>query len=404
MGGLMPFIQKNIELGNRRIVGQSHALRQAEKIFQSDRLGHAYLITGPAGSGKTAFALAMAEAINGIDNLTDLKGSALTRKSSWYTHPDVHLFIPMTTSAGINELKERLKLLSEDPYEIVDFRLRPELNDDTSSKNKRAFYPIDYYREEIRPKTVLKPNEGRKTVMILTSIDTMRKEAANAFLKLLEEPSENLMFILTADKTDQMLPTIMSRCQQIRLSPLTNEEIAEGLARFDGFDRKDAEFIARISGGNYAFCRHIDINVLQKTRSETVDFLRYAYTQDAPSLVPLIEGWQSRLNLENQIALTNTLEQLLRDIMVYRETQNKELITNIDQLDVIRKFCDSLKDARLSDMIEELQKLKELFYQNVQFKLIFTVMAFRFGQLIRGHDPSISSKTPWQHLPAFTES
>lgn len=400
----MPFIENNIELGNRRIVGQSHALRQAEKIFQSDRLGHAYLITGPAGSGKTAFALAMAEAINGIDNLTDLKGSALTRKSSWYTHPDVHLFIPMTTTAGINELKDRLKLLSEDPYEIVDFRLRPELNDDTSSKNRRAFYPIAYYREEIRPKTVLKPNEGRKTVMILTGIDTMRKEAANAFLKLLEEPSENLMFILTADKTDQMLPTIMSRCQQIRLSPLTDEEIAEGLVRFDGFERKDADFIARISGGNYAFCRHIDIKMLQKTRSETVDFLRYAYTQDAPSLVPLIEGWQSRLNLENQIALTNTLEQLLRDIMVYRETQNKELISNIDQLDVIIKFCDSLKDARLGDMIEELQKLKELFYQNVQFKLIFTSLAFRFGQLIRGHDPYISSKTPWQHLPAFTES
>ena len=400
----MPFIENNIELGNRRIVGQSHALRQAEKIFQSDRLGHAYLITGPAGSGKTAFALAMAEAINGIDNLTDLKGSALTRKSSWYTHPDVHLFIPMTTTAGINELKDRLKLLSEDPYEIVDFRLRPELNDDTSSKNRRAFYPIAYYREEIRPKTVLKPNEGRKTVMILTVIDTMRKEAANAFLKLLEEPSENLMFILTADKTDQMLPTIMSRCQQIRLSPLTDEEIAEGLVRFDGFERKDADFIARISGGNYAFCRHIDIKMLQKTRSETVDFLRYAYTQDAPSLVPLIEGWQSRLNQENQIAHTNTLEQLLRENMVYRETQNKELISNIDQLDVIIKFCDSLKDARLGDMIEELQKLKELFYQNVQFKLIFTSLAFRFGQLIRGHDPFISTKTPWQHLPAFTES
>jgi len=399
----MPFMQKNIELGDRRIVGQSHALDQVKKIFQSDRLGHAYLITGPAGSGKTAFALAMAEAINGIDNLTDFKGTALTRKSSWYTHPDIHLFIPLPTSAGIDELKERQKLLSEDPYEIVDFRLRPELKDETSSKNKRAFYPIDYYRDEIRPKTVLTPNEGRKTVMVITGIDTMRKEAANAFLKLLEEPSKNLMFILTADKTDQMLPTIISRCQQIRLSPLTHEEIADGLVRFDGFDRKDAEFLARISGGNYAFCRYIDIKVLQRTRSETVDFLRYAYTQDAAALVPLIEGWQARLNLENQIALSNTLEQLLRDILIYRETQNKELITNVDQLDVIRKFCDSLQDARIEDMIEELQKLKELFYHNVQFKLIFTALAFRFGHLIRGYDPYISNKTPWQHLPAFTE-
>ncbi|CAN5145727.1 DNA polymerase III subunit delta' [soil metagenome] len=400
----MPIINENTQLGDRRIVGQSHAISQVEKIFRSERLGHAYLLTGPEGSGKTAFALAMAEAINGIDNLTDLKGSAATKKSSWFIHPDIHLFIPIPKSSGTSELNERLKLLSKDPYEIVDFSLRPELGDDTSSKNKRAFYYIDYYRDEIRPKTVLRPNEGRKTIIVIVGVDTMRKEAANAFLKLLEEPSGNVMFILTADKTDQLLPTIISRCQQIRLTPLSRKDIADGLVRFDDFSRDDAEFLARISGGNYALCRYIDVKLLQKTREETVDFLRYAFTQDAALLVPLIEGWQARLNLESQIALCNTLEQLLRDIMVYRETENKELITNIDQLDVIKKFCASLKDAKLEVMIEELQKLKELFYHSVQFKLIFTSLAFRFGNLMRGLEPYISNKTPWQHLPAFTES
>jgi len=399
----MPILEQHIELGDRRIVGQNHALKQVEKIFMSDRLSHAYLITGPAGSGKTAFALAMAEAINGVDHLTDLKGTARSAKSSWYSHPDIHLFIPLPTSASVSELNERLKLLSKDPYEVVDFSLRPDLNNDASSKNKRAFYFIDYYREEIRPKTVLKPNEGRRTIMVITGIDTMRKEAANAFLKLLEEPSGDVMFILTADKTDQLLPTIMSRCQQIRLSPLSLDEIANGLVTFDDFSRDDAEFMARISGGNYSLCRYLDLKELQKTRGESLDFLRYAYTQDAAALVPLIEGWQSRLNLEAQITLSNTLEQLLRDIMVYRETGKRELIANIDQLEVIKKFCESLKDARLERMIEELQKLKELFYNNVQFKLIFTSLAFRFGNLMRGDEPMISNETPWKHLPAFSE-
>ncbi|REL38280.1 AAA family ATPase [Rhodohalobacter sp. SW132] len=400
----MNILNEQINLGNRRIVGQSHALDQVEKIFRSDRLSHAYLITGPDGSGKTPFALAMAEAINGIDHLTDLKGTAKSKKSSWYTHPDIHVFIPLPTSSGTNELKERIKLLAEDPYKIVDFTLRPDLNNDSSSKNKRAFYYIDYYRDEIRPKTVLKPNEGRRTVMVITGIDTMRKEAANAFLKLLEEPAGNVMFILTADKTDQLLPTIMSRCQQIRLAPLSREEISDGLQRFDGFEKKDADFLARISDGNYALCRYLDLKEMQKSRAETVDFLRYSYTQDAPELVPLIEGWQSRLNLEGQIALSNTLEQLLRDIMIYRETQNRDLIINVDQLDVIKKFCKSLGDARLEEMIEEIQNLKQLFYNNVQFKLIFTALAFRFGNLMRGTEPDIPNSKPWQHLPAYSES
>jgi len=400
----MNIINENIQLGDRRIVGQDHAIDQTKRIFTSDRLSHAYLLTGPAGSGKTAFALMMAEAINGVDNLTDLKGTAISKKSGWFSHPDIHLFMPLPTSANISELMERQKILAEDPYEIVDFSLRPELGKDASSKNKRAFYFIDYYREEIRPKTVLKPNEGRRTIMILTGIDTMRKEAANAFLKLLEEPSGNVMFILTADKTDQLLPTIMSRCQQIRLSPLTQDEVRDGLMKYDGYSQEDAEFLARISGGNYSLCRFLNLDTLQKTREQTVEFLRYSYSQDAKSLIRLIEGWQSDLNLESQIALSNTLEQLLRDIMVFRETGNKALITNIDQLDVIKKFCNSLGDAKLERMIEELQDLKGLFYNNVQFKLIFTALAFRYGNLMRGAEPLITSETAWKHLPAFSET
>lgn len=400
----MDIINKHVQLGDRRIVGQDHALDQTKRIFTSDRLSHAYLLTGPNGSGKTAFALMMAEAINGVDNLTDLKGTAQSKKSSWFSHPDIHMFIPLPTSANISELTERQKILAEDPYEVVDFSLRPELGKDGSSKNKRAFYFIDYYRDEIRPKTVLKPNEGRRTIIILTGIDTMRKEAANAFLKLLEEPSGNVMFILTADKTDQLLPTIMSRCQQIRLSPLSQEEVCDGLMNYDGYNREDAEFLARISGGNYSLCRFLDLETLQTTRKQTVDFLRYSYTQDAHALVRLIEGWQSDLNLESQIALSNTLEQLLRDIMVFRETSNKILITNIDQLEVIKKFCDSLQDAKLEQMIEELQNLKGLFYHNVQFKLIFTALAFRFGNLMRGVEPLITTQTAWKHLPAFSET
>ncbi len=399
----MSLLENNIHFGDRRLVGQKQTIRQIEKLFRSDRLSHSYLLTGPSGSGKTAFALAMAEIVNGIDHLTALKGTAVTKKSSWYKHPDIHLFLPLPSSVGSSELNKRLKMLAEDPYEVVDFSLRPALGDQASSKNRRAFYSIDYYREEIRPKTVLKPNEGRRTVMVITGVDTMRKETANAFLKLLEEPTEDVMFILTANSTDQLLPTIISRCQQIRLNPLSTEEITEGLVQYDGFNREDAEFMARISGGNYSLCRFLDVELIQQTREQSIRYLRYAYTQDAPALVKLIDEWQNRLNMESQIALCNTMEQLLRDILIYRETENSSFITNIDQIDIIKKFCESLKNAKIEQMIGELQDLKSLLYQNVQFKFIFTCLAFRFGNLMRGLSPHISQKAPWQHMPAYQE-
>ncbi len=399
----MSYITKDITFGDRRLVGQKIARLQAERMLQSERLSHAYLLTGPDGVGKTAFALAIAEIVNGVDHLTDLKGAAVSKKSSWYTHPDIHVFLPLPSNLGTTELQVRLEMLSKDPYEIVDFSLRPALTDPDSSKNRRAFYSIEYYHKDIRPKTVYKPNEGLRVVVILTGIDTMRKESANAFLKLLEEPSDNILFILTASKTDQLLPTIISRCQHIRLSPLTDEEIKDGLVKHDGKSEEDASFLARLSDGNYSLTRFYDVETLQQTRKETIEFLRYSYTQDVPVLLKIIKEWNSSLNTENQIALCNTLEQLLRDIMVYRASRNEALIINIDQIEVIKKFCDSMENARLEDMIDHLQQLKRLLYQNVQFKYIFTALALRFAHLMRGLEPVISKEENWRHLPALFE-
>ncbi len=398
----MKFINEHIRFGDRRLVGQKNARSQAQQMLLNERLSHAYLITGPDGSGKTAFALTLAEIVNGVDHLTDLKGTAISKKSSWYTHPDIHLFLPMPSTVGASELQARLELLSKDPYEIVDFTLRPALTDTESSKNRRAFYSIEYYHGEIRPKSVYKPNEGRKTVIIITGIDTMRKESANAFLKLLEEPSDSVLFILTASKTDQLLPTIISRCQHIRLSPLGEEDIKSGLMEYDGLSEENASYLARLSDGNYAITRFYDVPTMQQTRSEVIDFLRYSYTQDVAVLLKMIKDWNSSLNTENQIALCNTLEQILRDILIFRESGNEHLVNNIDQIEVIRKFCDTMRDARIEEMIEHLNELKKLLYQNVQFKYIFTALSLRYAHLMRGADPVIKNDETWRHMPAIT--
>ncbi len=389
--------------GDRRLVGQQFAKEQIERIVHSGRISHSYLFSGPPGIGKTAFALAFAELINGVDHLTDLGNQAFSKKSSWFTHPDIHVFLPVPTSVSVEELRNRLELLRDDPYEIVDFSLRPSLTNEESTKNKRAFYPIDYFREEIRPTAYLKPNEGRKTVVIMTGIESMKKEAANAFLKLLEEPSEDLMFLLTTDHTEALLPTIISRCQHIQLSPLKTKQIEQALIQQDGLPEDDASYLARVSGGNYAMTRFFDVGTLKKTRQKIIEYLRYAYVQDAVNITETAQDWQSEQNLEGQIAVLNVMEVFLRDLLVYRSTQKKELITNADQLEVIQKFCETLSDARLEEMIEQVNECKPMIYRNVQPKLIFTALALRFSSLMRDQDPVISQEDSWKHLPAFSE-
>lgn len=397
------FKNLRINFGNRRLVGQQLAKEHLQRIVGSGRISHAYLFSGPSGVGKTAFALAFAEILNGINHFTDLGEQQFSKKSSWFTHPDIHVFLPVPTSVTVDELRERLEMLRKDPYEIVDFSLRPSVTDEDSSKNLSAFYPIDYFHDEIRPKAFLKPNEGEKTVIIMTGIETMRKEAANAFLKLLEEPSEDLIFLLTTNNTQALLPTIISRCQHIQLTPLKTSEIEEALIQQDNIPEEEARYLARVSGGNYAMTRFFDVETLKDTREEIIKFLRHSYSMDAMNITRQVQDWQSDRNKEAQIVLLNIMEVLLRDLMVYRSTKNRKLITNVDQIDVIEKFCDSLQDAGLEEMIAQVNHCRPMMYQNVQPKLIYTALSFRFANLMRGLEPGISKSDSWKHLPAFVE-
>ena len=399
----MNYNDLQFNFGDQRLVGQTKARNYLTRILQSERIGHAYLFSGPPGSGKTAAALAFAELLNGISNLTDLGSQAFSRKSSWLNHPDIHLFLPVPTDFNIANFRERLTLLHNDPYEIVDFSHRPSLTDDESTKNKQAFYPIDFFHEEVRPKAFLKPNEGRKTVVILTNIETMRKEAANAFLKLLEEPSEDLVFLLTTNSTDALLPTIISRCQHIQLSSLRTTEIEEALIKYDNIPPDDAQYLARISAGNYAMTRFFEVDQLKKMRVEIVDYLRKAYTHDAVGITEIAKKWHKEHNIEGQITIMNVLETFLRDLLIYRDTQQESLIINVSQIGAIKKFCKSLQDARLEEMIRHVNNFRPQLYQYVQPKIIFSVLALRFSSLMRDLDPTVPEQESWQHLPAFTE-
>ncbi|MCW9706663.1 ATP-binding protein [Fodinibius salsisoli] len=402
------FNNLSFNFGDQRLVGQQFAREQIERIIQSGRISHAYLFSGPPGIGKKAFALAFAELINGVDNLTQLGAQAFSKKSSWFSHPDIHLFLPVPTSAIRNknvekELRPRLEMLRDDPYEVVDFSQRPSLTDDDSSKNLQAFYPIKYFREYIRKAARYKPNEGRKNIIVLTGIEHMRKEAANSFLKLLEEPSEDLIFLLTTSHSEALLPTIISRCQHIQLSTLKTQEIEQALIEHDELAKDDASYLARVSGGNYTMTRFFDAKQLKSLRQEVIDYLRASYVQDAVQITENAQNWQKNQNIEGQIAILNVLEVFLRDLLVYRSTENATLVTNADQLDVIQKFCKTLEGARLEAMIEEINKCKPMLYQNVQGKLVFTALALRFSNLMRDLDPEIADNEPFKHLPAFSE-
>lgn len=392
-----------IEIGKKSIVGQEKVKHEISSIINSDRLGHAYLIAGPTGIGKKALAFAFAEAVNGVENLSELGNQKFSSKSSWMNHPDIHLFIPVPRLFTKTDFNERIQLLAKDPYAIVDFANRPNISSTDDSKNRKAFYHIEYFRDDIRPTFFLKPNEGKRNIIILSNIEHLQTQAANAFLKVLEEPPENVLIIMTTDHLNMIIPTVLSRCQVLKCSGLTTEDIKNGLIQHDKLTNEEAEYLARVSGGNYSISRYYDLKHVKELRNEIITFLRMSYIQEASELIKLIQNWTSDRNSEGIITILNMIEVFLKDIYMYMHTKDLNLIINSDQIDIISNFVKSLKDANLEKMIDLIESSRSVIRQNIQAKYMFTVLSLRFSYLMRGAEMVIPESEPWHHLPAFEE-
>ncbi|NPV60252.1 MAG: DNA polymerase III subunit delta' [Actinobacteria bacterium] len=187
------------------VFGQERALAYLRGILERDEVPHALLFTGPRGVGKRTSALLFSAALLCSSGSPD--GCESCRKVARGVHPDLHLVEPEGLQIRIEQVRELERQLS------------------------------------------LKPQESRRKVAVIDEAESMNESAANAFLKTLEEPPRDTCIILVAAGADDLLPTVASRCHEVRFSPLGKRDVEEYLQRKLGMDSADAERLARLSGG-----------------------------------------------------------------------------------------------------------------------------------------------------------
>lgn len=179
----------------KTLIGHEWAVDLLRGAILNDRVGHAYLFTGPGQTGKTTLARLFAQALNCLEPDLERRPCGQCRPCTLIAadrHPDVRLLEPHVTSRGKRTLKiEAIRDLQHD------------LN--------------------------LASYEARHKIAILPSFEAATQGAANAFLKTLEEPAAGVILLLTAVEADALLPTIASRCRLIGLRPLPVEQIAAAL-------------------------------------------------------------------------------------------------------------------------------------------------------------------------------
>ena len=367
------------------IIGQKRVVEALRGAIARGRVAHAYLFYGPDGAGKRAVALAFAQALE-CERGGDEGCGACTpcRKVRRMLHPDVHVLFPYPSDATTEDVAERLKRLGENPYAAIDFVRRPFLDDPTKKSNKQALYTVARINEDLRRAMSFRPVEGRHKVAVMTDADRLRTEAANAFLKLLEEPGPQTLFILTTSRPDLLPPTILSRCQRFRFDALGAEDIEAALIAREAMAQAPAATLARMADGSYARALELAENEgLMESRNFVIDFFRQAYTQNVDKLADLIER-MGRMGREQVKGVLGLMLRWMRDLVLYRAMGGEAPLVNVDQRETIARFCANVPTADLEAMVRLVEEAIELVERNVHVPLTMTALAQALGRAMRG--------------------
>lgn len=375
------------------IIGQEKVIELLKNSVAAERLAHAYLFHGIDGVGKLATALAFARVLQcaGCHNGVSCQSCQWALK---FRHPDIQVMMPQPSDADPEDVIERLALLSQDEYAVVDYIRAPSLNRKNAPKSlKQPFYSIERINLELRNKMIMRPQQGRYRIAIILDIHTINEQAANAFLKLLEEPGPETVFIALTRRKDSLLPTILSRCQHIAFSSLATDVITQALQERKNIDVHLAATVANISNGSYSRAVELAENEdLRYDRERILDFLRLAFTQKIGPKMALIEEF----NQAGRNRIKNLLELLLgwmRDVSLYRTIGENAPIVNQDKQVEIAKFCGNLDNADLDAMIRLIEEARLLTESNVNTTLLLINLSSNLGQAMRGPHSGVLFKS-----------
>lgn len=365
------------------IIGQPKVREFLRSCVSSDRVSHAYLFCGPAGSNKTQAAYAFARAILCEGNpCADCEGctSQACRHIVRKAHPDVHYLAPEGAQG----------------------------------------YVVDQIRD-VMADTLLAPIQAKRKVYIIDRVDLLGTAAANAFLKTLEEPPSDVVLILLGRTRESVLPTIVSRCQVVPFRHIPASEAAGILVQNTGCTLPEASIAIEACGGSITkaadFLRSKERARLRLTmtqalaslaRADDLDVLGYAAEIVLASKAPLdqVRREQERilderseflqksalktLETRHKRALSQASFELLRQMTSVAKSWLRDvemicsgaerLVINVDCLDALRDCAERTDLARVCRALMRVQAADEAISYNVSPQVSIEAMLFEIRE------------------------
>lgn len=364
-----------------QIAGQEKLKNLLKESIYDNRVGHAQLFVGKDGYGTLPLAMAFAKEIFRKEN------EHSSSKVEHLNHLDLHFSFPVfkEKSSGLadNFIENFREMILENPYSN---------NEDWSrileSENKQLTIYADEV-DELNKKFSLKSFEGGSKILIVWQADKMNISAANKFLKFLEEPPKDTLIILTAENTDSILPTIISRTQLVEIPRIQDEDIEIFLKyNYQITDEKMRETVFQ-SQGDWNTAQKLLLSENADTEFEQlfVNWVREAFqVKKKPEFLKNIVFWGRNIagwNREKQKNFLDYCSEMFRLALLQNYGNESLVYKKIDSGGFKwESFSRFIHGANIEAILEEISDADYHLERNANAKIVWTDLGIKLSRYI----------------------
>jgi len=371
----------------KEVVGHQNIKQKLIKTVQENRVSHAQLFLGAEGSGNLALAIAYAQYLS-CENKQEYDSCGVCSsciKFQKLVHPDLHFVYPVATSKSISKdpvsddyVSQWREAIIENPYinlnkwlQLIDV----ENKQGVISKNESI---------EILKKLNLKTFEAEYKIMIIWYPEKMNPYAANKLLKLIEEPPVKTLFLMVSENSEQIISTIMSRTQLIKIPKIDHGSLKSALSDRNGLNPEKAEDIASLANGNYFQAQEL-LNTAD-TENYNFDqftlFMRLAYQRKVIEVIDWVDEI-ARIGREQQKNFLAYSIRLIRENFMLNLNKKEIVYLTKKELGFSEKFSQFINSENVTQIYEAFNRAHADIEMNAYNKIVFLDLGLKIIKLIR---------------------
>lgn len=305
----------------KEFIGFENIINGFMKRADNNTLSHAHLIVGPDGIGKSILAKIFA-----------LK---ILRKDKEADYIDIINYSPKKASFGVDDVRNIIEEVSKKPY------------------------------------------EGDEKVIIIHEGDKLTIQAQNALLKTIEEPPKGVFIILLSESLELLLDTIKSRCQVYKLTPLNKEHMLSFIKKINITQEESIlSALAYAEGIPGRAERILHDENLENLRNLVIKLFNEVINKDINCIVQYEEKFDKFKGEKEEIL--SVIASFIRDIIIYKELEDKNILINVDKGKDISKLSSALSYKKLNSMLGYVEEARKNFISNVNYSMTMSVMLIGF--------------------------